>query len=260
MRTAALGRLWQPMKILGFILLMVGLAYLAITQMLHLFYGTSYFELRQIEVEGLSVLTREEIVRVAGVAPGVNILELDKEGIRQRVFQHPWVASVEVSLRGLYSLQIRMTERRPLLYAKCGTTFYLVAQDGVILSTEGFGEEDLPIITGLNFGTRRAGDSMDDNAGFHEARDWVGKLSPTMLKNISEINFASLNNPYVFLISGVKIIPKNLEDFIARYAFLCALLDNLRRNNVEPDYLDMRAPSEIVVKPRRSGQITERGG
>ena len=65
-----------------------------------------------------------------------------------------------------------------------------------------------------------------------------------------------LYNPYLILLNGVKIIPKSLEDFKIKYDFLCALLDNLRKNNVEPFYLDMRAPNKIVVRPKNSSGIT----
>jgi cell division septal protein FtsQ len=254
-----LRRLGRPLRILFFLGLLVGLSWLAIVQLKHLFFSTSYLELKSVHVEGLERLDKPTIVRLAGIAPGLNIVHLDRDVVRERISAHPRVRTAHIGLQGLTTVLITVSERAPMLYAKVGTTFYEVSDDGVILSTDGFGDLDLPIITGLGLENKRAGDLLAEHDGFLEARTWVRHLQPSVLAQISEINFASPGNPYIYLLSGVRVIPKSLEDLAIRFDFLRALLDNLRKNNVEPDYLDMRAPSEIVVKPRRMVRIPEGG-
>ena len=186
---------------------------------------------------------------------------LDRDAVKKRIFVDPVIKDVSVELDGLYNLKISISERTPYLYAKVGTAFYEIAEDGVIINTEGLGERDLPLITGLNLHTNRAGDSLAGVDGFFTARNWIKTLGEGIVSDISEINFFSLQNPYLVLLSGEKVFPKSLEDFKNRYDFLRALLDNLRKNNVEPFYLDMRAPSEIVVRPKkRTGALQKNRG
>jgi len=250
-------RLVKPARALGFILLISGLCYLAVTQLRHLFFATSYFEIKSLEVTGNNILTREHILKAAGMAPGLNLFKLDRDAVKSRIKADPMVKDVQVELDGLYNLKITLTERTPFLYAKVGTAFYEIADDGVIINTEGYGEKDLPLVTGLNLETSRAGDNLNGNDHYFIAQNWIKSLDSRILEQISEINFHSLQNPYLILISGEKVFPRSLEDFKNRYDFLRALLDNLRKNNVEPIYLDMRAPNQIVVRPKKSSGAKE---
>ncbi|NCB37838.1 MAG: FtsQ-type POTRA domain-containing protein [Erysipelotrichia bacterium] len=257
-RLYTFARLVRPAKMMGFVLLITGLCYLSITQLRHLFFATAYFEIKKLEVVGNLTLDRDYILKMAGIAPALNIFSIDREAIRQRLLVEPLIKDASIDLDGLYSLRIAVTERVPVLYAKVGIAFYEIADDGIIVSTEGMGEKQLPIITGLDLRTSRSGDSLVGNDGYYVARNWVKSLGSRILENISEINFLNAQNPYLILTSGEKVFPKSLEDFKNRYDFLRALLDNLRKNNVEPFYLDMRAPSEIVVRPRKNTGATKR--
>jgi cell division septal protein FtsQ len=159
-RVSSLSRLLAPLKVLGFTLLIISLCYLAIVQLKHLFFGTSYFELKSIEVIGNSVLPKEEIIKISDVAPGKNVLLLDNDVAKKRLLQSPIIKTAEVKLDGLYNLQITVTERKPIMYAKVGAIFYEIAKDGMIIGVGNCSNVDIPIITGLNIATNRPGDSL----------------------------------------------------------------------------------------------------
>lgn len=255
-RLLNLSKVVGPVKAIGFTLIILSLCYLAIVQLRHLFFGTAYFEIKTINVVGNLTLDKEEIIRTSGISPTLNVFLLDKEAVKKRLLTHPKIKDVEVDLEGLYNLKLRVSERVPMMYAKVSSTFYEISGDGIIVSTESLGNKELPIITGLKLQTSASGDSLIDNDGFFIARSWVKTLGPSVLKNISEINLSNIHNPYLYLDSGEKVFPRSREDFKKRYDFLRALLDNLRKNNVEPIYLDMRAPS-IVVRPRKKTGVSE---
>ncbi len=252
-----LGRLAGPLKIIGFSLLLASLGYLSVIQLKHLFFATSYFEIKEIELHGNLRLSRAELIKTAGVAPGLNIFSLDRDAVKNRLRSNPVIQDARVELNGLYTLKIDIIERTPYLYAKVGTAFYEISDDGVILNNNGIGELDIPLITGINLEANRPGDSLETNDIFFIAHNWVKTLGNSILANISEINFSSPQNPFVILLSGEKVFPRSLEDFKNRYVFLRALLDNLRKNDVEPIYLDMRAPGEIIVRPRKKTSASD---
>lgn len=227
--------------------------YLAWTQLHTLFFETSYFEVRRIEVTGTRRLAHAEVIRQAGVAPGQNVLHFDREAVRQRLESHPGIERAEVQLDGLYTVRLKVTERTPLFCAKIGTRFLEVSSDGRVVSITSLNRDDLPLITGLPWSGIAVGQDLSGHDEFGTAREWVMALDPVLRSQVAEINLSNPIEPYLFLVSGVRVIPKSLSDFKARFTFLCALLDNLQKNAVEPDYLDMRAQNEIVVMPRRFG-------
>ena len=240
-----------PLKGLGFAVIIFVLSYIALTQLRHLFFHTSYFELKSIRVEGISRLQRDEIMRFSGVSPGQNVLLLDTDAVKDRLNEHPVVKAADVQFSGLNTLILEIVERKPFMYAQVGLTFYEIDEYGVIIDTDSLGNLDLPMITGLKLQANVRGDDISGYDGFYMAKQWIENLDKKILSDISEINFSSKQSPYIFLVGGEKIFPVDLNDFKNRYNFLRALLDNLRDNNVEPIYLDMRAPSESTVVVRK---------
>lgn len=245
-----MAKLVPKLKHIGFILLTLALLYVAVNKLNYLFFKTSYFELKEFEVTGHELFTREDIIKAAGLAPAMNIFSINREQGVQSLLKNPHIKSANLEFEGIYKLKIAIEERKASFYVKIGIAFYEISDDGVVLSTEGMGEKDMPIITGLDLRNVSAGDSLISNDGFYIAKKWLNRLDKSLLENISEINFSSTQNPYVILLSGVKIYPKNVEDFKKRFDFLCGLLDNLRENKVKPFYLDMRG-DHIVVRPKK---------
>ncbi|MBQ3643091.1 MAG: FtsQ-type POTRA domain-containing protein [Candidatus Riflebacteria bacterium] len=243
-----------PLRVIAFILIFISLSYLIITQLRYIFFSTSYFELKEFQVTGNSTLSQDYIIKKSGIAPAQHIFSLDCEEVKQRLLNEPLIKDASVELQGLNTLKINITERHPFIYAKCGIAFYEVSEDGVIINTEGMGEKDLPIITGLKLEESTLGTSIAHNDDFYMAKSWVKTFDENILKQISEINFSKCQNPYIIMLTGEKIFPRNAEDFKNRYVFLRALLDNLRKNNVEPFYLDMRALNDIVIRPQKISQ------
>lgn len=244
-------RFLAPVKTLGFFLIFIALSYVVVTQLRYIFFSTSYFELKEFEVYGNIQRDKDQILKKAGIAPAQNIFYLDCEDIRQKLLEDHLIKDAKVSLQGLNTLRIDITERRPYIYAKKGIAFCEVSDDGVIINTEGMGEKDLPIITGLKLDDCTLGKSINKNDDFFVAKNWVKTLDKKILSGISEINLSVYQNPYVIMLTGEKIYPRSAEDFKNRYVFLRALLDNLHKNNVEPFYLDMRALRDVVIRPRK---------
>ncbi|MBI3039311.1 FtsQ-type POTRA domain-containing protein [bacterium] len=213
LRFRRLHGLLRYLKIVAFLIVTACLSYYAIVQLKHLFFHTSYFEIKKIEVHGLRSLSRESVLKLAGVAPAMNLLRLDLNEIRERLLLHPAIKVAEIELVGLYTLRIKLEERIPLMYIKTENAFLEVAIDGKILSHDSFGEGDLPIVTGLPLSGKIACDSIANNDDFIFAKSWVKTLGPNIIKGLSELNLANPSEPYLFLISGEKVIPKSMEDF-----------------------------------------------
>lgn len=240
-------------KTAGSVLLIIFLLFLAINRLSYLFFKTSYFEIKEIEITGNNYFTDEYIIKTAGLAPAMNIFSIDRNDIAKKLLKEARIKDVGIEFEGMYKIKLQITERYPKVYVKTGLAFYEVSEDSVIINTEGMGEKDLPIITGVDLKDSELGDSLLKNDNYFLARKWLDALDKDIIENISEINFSSTQNPYIILFTGEKIYPKNLDDFKNRYDFLLTLLDNLRKNNVEPFYLDMRGDHFVVCPQKNVG-------
>jgi cell division protein FtsQ len=109
---------------------------------------TSLFGARTVEVEGEEQLAPRQIMRLAGVATGTNVLHLDEGKAEARLEEEPWIldATVRTSLPGTISISIR--ERTPVLVLSSGSTRRLAAADGTVLGrapkTSAFPEVTVP--------------------------------------------------------------------------------------------------------------------
>jgi cell division protein FtsQ len=80
----------------------------------HRFLMTSpRFALREIAVEGNELLSRDELLRLAAVAPGGSVFALSAGAIERRVIASPWIAEAEARRRLPDALTLRVVERRP---------------------------------------------------------------------------------------------------------------------------------------------------
>ena len=94
---------------------------------------TSLFGARTVEVEGEERLGPKQVMRLAKVEIGTNVLHLDEGMAEARLEREPWIrdATVRTSLPGTISISIR--ERAPVLVLRSGSAGELAAADGTLL-------------------------------------------------------------------------------------------------------------------------------
>lgn len=103
-----------------------------------------------VQVSGCEVLDPEAVIRQAQIPSGVNILSLDLHWVRQKVTNHPWIASAVISREIPDRIRIEIVERKPVALVK-GRQFYLMDHGGLCFASAAPGEyAGLPIITGFD--------------------------------------------------------------------------------------------------------------
>ncbi len=111
---------------------------------------SEYLALRKITVSGNHHLGRREILRAAGLRPGLNLLSINLSLVRRKLLANPWVATARVSRRVPDCLEIEIREHRPLAVVELGAR-YLMNRKGRIFKRWQTGDPDhLPLITGLD--------------------------------------------------------------------------------------------------------------
>jgi cell division protein FtsQ len=107
----------------------------AISGVVYLFHSP-LLSVRTLEVDGAVNVAIEPVLKQHGIAEGEPLIWTDVDGARAEISRDPWVASVTVERDWPVSVQVSVTERRPVAVVGGAA----VAVDGVILpeaSTDG---------------------------------------------------------------------------------------------------------------------------
>ena len=137
----------------------------------------SGLQVRRITVHGNVRLSSGEVQAIVDGLRGSNILTADLPGYRRRLMESPWVADVALRRVLPSTVEVFVSERRPMGLCRLGSTLYLVDPHGTLIDEFGpqYAEFDLPIIDGLvaaaeqrpavdRRGARRAGGARDRGA------------------------------------------------------------------------------------------------
>jgi cell division protein FtsQ len=112
-----------------------------------------YFGARQLTIEGMQRLTRDQVARQAGVHTGINILSTNLTLTRKRLRAHPWIAEAEVSREIPSGLTIVIKEHTALALVDVGQKGqrYLMNTRGEIFKAWAPSDpHNLPLVSGLN--------------------------------------------------------------------------------------------------------------
>ena len=107
------------------------------------------FNVKHVRVEGQKRLTVNEVMEVAGVSRGPNVLSLKTDEVAKQLVTHPWIASARVERELPDRLVLSIVERQAVAQLALGA-LYLVDRKGELFKRVESGESfDWPVFTGL---------------------------------------------------------------------------------------------------------------
>jgi cell division protein FtsQ len=110
---------------------------------------TPQFALKAVTFQGLRRAQQADLLRLAGVSAGQNLLGLDSQAIERAIAAHPWVDQVRVTRRFPDSLSIAVKEREPAALVALGDLYLVDSEGRPFKKIEREDPADLPLITGL---------------------------------------------------------------------------------------------------------------
>src|SRR5919202_6003921 len=110
----------------------LGLAW-GITFVYPLVLKAEYFRVRTIEITGLTMLTREELLYLLGITEETTAWQLDLPRMGARLLHHPYIKSVFLRREFPQNLRVTIRERTPYLVVSSHDQRVLVDEEGVVL-------------------------------------------------------------------------------------------------------------------------------
>ena len=217
----------------------------------------------RIEVRGNERLSSEDVAALLTDLRGENILLTDLGTWRERLMASPWV--MEASLRRTLpsTVEIALTERRPIGFARIKGVLHLMDAGGVLLdehSPAAYADLDLPIVDGLAI----AGEPTDarpyrtvdpDRAALAGRVIAELKQDPAVGQRLSQVIVRDPHNAAVILTDDPALLYLGEADFLARIVSYLELAETVRTSVPEIEYVDLRIEDRLVVMPA-SGRRT----
>ncbi|HME91930.1 MAG TPA: FtsQ-type POTRA domain-containing protein [Myxococcaceae bacterium] len=110
---------------------------------------TPQFALKSVTFQGLRRAQQADLLRLAGVSAGQNLLGLDLQAIERAIAAHPWVDQARVTRRFPDSLAIAVKEHEPAALVALGELYLVDSEGRPFKKIEREDPADLPLITGL---------------------------------------------------------------------------------------------------------------
>jgi cell division protein FtsQ len=211
---------------------------------------TTFLRLERIDVAGVKRLTRDEVIGLAGVKPGDDLLSLRLRRIGEQLAKNPWVEKVRVRRYFPHSLVIEVSEREPVAVVNMGY-FYYMDKNGEIFKPLNEGDRlDYPVLTGIT-----EEDLGRDPAGSREmlkrVRDLIALLATRQtfrLEDVSEIHCDKGYGFTLFLASGGVPVKLGNDAFAEKLNRLARIYQDLQPQMASLVYIDLDYGDKIIVK------------
>jgi len=229
--------------------LVVGYAgYRATALVLH----ASGLQVRRIDVRGNVRLSSGDVQAIVDGLRGWNILTADLASYRKRLMQSPWVADAELRRLLPFTIEVFVSERRPMGLCRLGSALYLVDPHGTLIDEFGpqYSEFDLPIIDGLAR-TPNGGQPVVDDTRAELAARVIDALAPRkdLAQRVSQIDVADAHDAVLLLQNDGALLHLGEDKFLERLQSYVDLAPALKQRVPDIDYVDLRFDERVYVRP-----------
>lgn len=217
-------------------------------------YNSKYFKIKTVMVTGNSHYSGEQIKKVADVAIGANIFEINKKNIEDKLAAElTWVSSISLSKVFPDKIEISITERKPYIRLVYGGRYFILDKEAVVLDEisgdrESLYSDCLLVTNGIKFypevGEKIAKKSILSAADIYDALDVELK---TIIKEAyisggtsSDIILITFDNKQIIFGTSDKIVDKN--------AILRQILIQINEDEIIYSVIDLRNIENPVIK------------
>ncbi|MEO6212640.1 MAG: FtsQ-type POTRA domain-containing protein [Vicinamibacterales bacterium] len=268
---------WRALRVV----LPAALAIFAAYRACDLVLTAATLQIRRIGVHGNERLSAGEVQALVDGLQGTNILSADLPGYRARLMLSPWVADVALRRVLPSTIEVFISERRPIGLCRLGDQLYLLDRTASIIDEYGpaYADLDLPIIDGVvrppagrprstakGAGAQWVGEPVIDQQRTELAARVIEALAPhkALAERVSQIDVSDRHDAVVLLEQDPALLHLGDEQFSQRLQSYVDLAPTLRSHVPEIDYVDLRFDNRVYLRPvgdtarQDAGSVAER--
>ncbi len=221
------------------------------------FLSAPYFQIKETPVRGLKELTEKDILSLAEIKSGQNILAVNIDVLERRVAVNPWIKNVYVGREFPNRLVVDVRERTPIALVKQGSDFYLMDSDGIVFKKLAPGDEvDLAIITGINIQDKTRSKLLSDTLSLLKV--FSGSNLYSFLGAISEAHIDEVFGLSLLTDKGLYL-KMGVDDFERKLRKLALVLNDMEKRGINNNYLtvDLADAAKITIQQRNAMSRTQ---
>ncbi len=219
--------------------------------------GAPFLAVDDIVVHGNEQLSAGEVLALMPDLRGAAILSVDLDEQRRLLSASPWLTGGTLRRRLPSTVEVFVTERRPVALARFGGRLFLLDASGTVVDGYGprFAHLDFPIVDGLEKEGGH-GASAVDPARMALAARLLAELAgrPDVLDAVSQIDVADPGNAVVLLDDDVVLLHLGAERFLPRLRLYAELAPLLSEEVADIDAVDLRFDPRVYVRERARGR------
>lgn len=216
----------------------------------HLVSRIVLFKLDTIEVTHNRRIDRREIITLANVSPGDDLIHINPRRIGEQLEKNPWIESVRVKRYFPHTLAIEVTEREPVAVINVGYLAYLDTKGTVFKSLNEGDSLNYPIITGIT-----EDDFARDPTGIKRAlTETVGLIALLKqgevfrLEDVSELHYDKGFGFTLFTTQGGIPVRLGTDGYPEKLARLARIFKEIQPQMMTLEYIDLNYTDKIIIK------------
>jgi len=210
------------LRIALFALALIGLIAGAIT-----LYNSSTFAIDEVQVEGLTELTAEEVVAAAALPEGATLIRFPRAEMEVRLLAHPWISSAHISRRFPDALVIHVEERKPVALVDTGeAVFWLVDSESTVLGqrTPDATETAAAVVRDLTDFEPVEGE-RSESAALENALRVIEGLSDELRARVRAVSAPSVDLTTLITVDDIEILVGSAEDIEKKDAVALRIME-----------------------------------
>jgi cell division septal protein FtsQ len=252
----------------GRVIVIGGLIFSVLVFVYYYFAGSKFFMLREIDIHGNVLLTREQVTDVVKSVVKKGVLRADLNQIRDKLKSNELVKDVEVTRLLPDMLRIVISERDPYAPARRSDgSVVCVDREGVMFGDQSLlkSKPILPLINGLAEGADKAEINRGRMMTYEKLIADLDGSQPPLSSRIDEVFFDEVQGVRVVLADSRIAVYLGTEDFRMRLNAALDVLDAIRTKDAEAlkvlriadaekllsganiSYLNATTPKRVVV-------------
>ncbi|WP_195335751.1 cell division protein FtsQ/DivIB [Paraclostridium bifermentans] len=229
--------------IYAFILLVILFIYICIS--------SSIFELKQIDVDGNSKITKSDIIKIGDIETGKNIFKYNLNYVEKKLLVNPYIKYVKVSRKFPDKLVITIKENSEYAIIKEGASYIYIGENGLVLSEQKvIKNKNIPLVSGIEIKNKKLNTKIKINSD--KSNDIILAIDILKKNNMSrkiENIKINKNKMYMKTDDNTNIVLKIDEDIEYNINRLKAILVDLKSNNKKGGNIDLTSKEQAIYSP-----------
>lgn len=209
-----------------YIYILMSIALVALIFMLLML--SPWFNIQNIEVNGLETIEKPDIIRQMKLDKTTNILSFNSLIAKRRLKSNYYIQDIKVTKKLPNTVIINVTERKIVGYIPYISDYIYIDKDGMVIDVKSSYTQPLPIIYGLKFDSFIIGENLktDNDEAFEIVMEITNSIKDKeYLKEILKIDVSDLEDIHLYM-ENLDIVLGNREAINIKMNTLNEILKN----------------------------------